>query len=306
MLILCIFSGDIARTNWSADHCDKMSVSPHQSSITSLVYNEERRYFISSSRDKSIKLWDSVLLEKPIVISENAHDMSIVAMDENASNYKVWSGGRDAIIKLWDITKRCPIFSKHIERNIPQHIKCVNTDCDFNSNLMIECCEDLKLRIWDDRNCDVVQCIDSGPNIPLCCDVAEDGISVIVSFNGFQSVGCELKLFDMRKRSDSQCIWSQSAAHSEAVTVCKFIKSNSTNLNVLSGSKDSSLKVWQIEEYNSGKKNHCELQLNAAVNDLSVIDDVAYVASNNGNINVIKLSNDYQVPPRIIAVGSNQ
>eukprot|EP01084_Bolivina_argentea_P179997 310981_1 len=302
--------GELFRIDWISNHKDTVTSEPHTASITSLIYNQKDQYFISSSRDKSIRLWDASQLEQLSVIS-NAHNLSVVAMDQNTNNNKLWSGGRDTFIKLWDVTKCKTIFSNQIHRNIPQYI-CVNNH-QYNSNLMIQCCEDLKLRIWDDREGNVIQTIDTGPNIPLCCDIATNGINVIVSFNGFEGNGCELKMYDNRKWNDRNYseIWTQNTAHQHAVTVCKFVNSTSaTNLQILSGSKDETLKLWEIypfSEHHNKNQNHTSrftLQLNEPVNDISVIDDIAYIASNNGIMHVLKLSTDFEKEPHIIAIGS--
>eukprot|EP01083_Nonionella_stella_P002560 7351_1 len=177
-----------------------------------------------------------------------------------------------------------------------------------NSHMMIECCEDLKLRIWDDREGDVTQTIDSGPHIPLSCDVAHDGVHVIVSFNGFDGDGCDLKLYDIRKWNGSDsAIWTQPSAHQQAVNVCRFINaSTTTNLSVLSGSNDETLRIWNIPHQNEtydGTNSGCILSLDECVNDISVIDDIVYVASNNGLIHVVKLSTDFEQESHIIAIG---
>ena len=291
--------GEIYHYNWIEDEHRKLKY--HQASITSLIYNAEQEYFISASRDKSIQLCNMHQLEtnsdpEIAMISKNAHDLSVIAIDQNRNNYKLWSGGRDTFIKLWDVNKQCLIFQNDIHRNIPQHI-CV----DNNSHTMIECCEDLKLRIWDDRENKVIRSIETGPNIPLSCDISSDGMQVIVSFNGFQGNGCELKMYDIRR--DYKEIWSQPQAHNEAVTICKFIDCiSSTDINILSGSKDQSLKIWDIDAQ-FAKTASSTSELSQAVNDISIVDNVAYIASNNGSIHVLQLSTNFEKKSEIVAVG---
>jgi len=96
-------------------------------------------------------------MQQTAIISQEAHTMSIAAMDIAKKTQRVWSGGRDTTIKLWDIDRAACIFSKQIDRNIPQCI-CVNQH-DYNGSVMLQCCEDLKIRVWDEREENVIQTV---------------------------------------------------------------------------------------------------------------------------------------------------
>jgi len=290
--------GDIFRIDWREDTSQLLDPRAHTASITATVQHHRDRYFITASRDRSIRIFDSERMRQTAVIADQAHTLSISALDAAHKTQRVWSGGRDTTVKLWDIAKTACVFSGQIDRNIPQFI-CVNQH-EYNGSVMLECCEDLKLRVWDEREADVTQSIGTGPNIPLCCDIAEDGVHVVVSFNGFEGHGCELKLYDMRKwgAEDSE-MWSQQAAHQQAVTVCKFVPS-AARLSLLSGSKDTTVKVWNVDD-----RDCFTLDIEQPVNDIAVVDDLALIAANEGVVHIMKLSTDFERTCEIVAVGSN-
>jgi len=123
----------------------------------------------------------------------------------------------------------------------------------------------------------------------------------VVSFNGFDGNGCELKMYDMRKwdDTDSSVVLFQDSAHQEAVTVCKFAPS-AAQLSILSGSKDTTVKVWSVDDADC-----FVLDIEQPVNDISVVDDLALIAANEGVIHIMKLSTDFEQPCAIVAVGSN-
>lgn len=82
----------------------------HTGSVTSIKYEPSARYFVSSSRDGSIKLWDAVS-NKCVNTFEKAHDGSQVCSVTFSRNGKyILSSGKDSLVKLWELsTSRCLI-----------------------------------------------------------------------------------------------------------------------------------------------------------------------------------------------------
>ncbi|XP_022179703.1 cleavage stimulation factor subunit 1-like [Myzus persicae] len=82
----------------------------HTSPITSIKFEPGAKYFVSSSRDGSIKLWDAVS-NKCINTFEKAHNGSQVCSVTFSRNGKyILSSGKDSLVKLWELsTSRCLI-----------------------------------------------------------------------------------------------------------------------------------------------------------------------------------------------------
>ncbi|XP_060875717.1 cleavage stimulation factor subunit 1-like [Metopolophium dirhodum] len=82
----------------------------HTGPVTSIKFEPGAKYFVSSSRDGSIKLWDGVS-NKCVNTFERAHNGSQVCSVTFSRNGKyILSSGKDSLVKLWELsTSRCLI-----------------------------------------------------------------------------------------------------------------------------------------------------------------------------------------------------
>ncbi|XP_060881993.1 cleavage stimulation factor subunit 1-like [Metopolophium dirhodum] len=82
----------------------------HTGPVTSIKYEPGAKYFVSSSRDGSIKLWDAIS-NKCVNTFERAHDGSQVCSVTFTRNEKyILSSGKYSVVKLWELsTSRCLI-----------------------------------------------------------------------------------------------------------------------------------------------------------------------------------------------------
>lgn len=62
------------------------------------------------------------------------------------------SGSRDNTVKVWDLDSHSCVSSVHIPRNLVTDIKWMKHD----KNCVLQSSEDKSLRIWDTRNCCVI------------------------------------------------------------------------------------------------------------------------------------------------------
>ena len=190
--------GCINITNWC--HETYISTEGHDSTVTCIKYNPSQNYFLTSSRDKSIKFWNlndisdtdninNSILNHTAIFEGHQKGVTSIDICQNCSSIsqKLWSGARDARVIVWDVETQKQIVNKFIDRNLTRALKIVpdSVDCT-NDNHLIQCCEDLKLRVWDARMGSVHTTVDSGPNIPLSLDIDSNGLTCSVTFNGFQ------------------------------------------------------------------------------------------------------------------------
>ena len=99
--------------------------------------------------------------------------------------------------------------------------------------------EDLTLRIWDSRTMIKPAQVFQPKYVyfALAVDVSEDGNTILTSSKGFNSEGCEGRLWDRRKGS----MIHRLDGHSQAATACAFLRHGQF---AVTGSKDRSIRVW--------------------------------------------------------------
>lgn len=92
--------------------CFVSSIPSHQHTapITSIKFAQGAKYFASSSRDGSVKLWDGVS-NRCVNTFTQAHDGQEVCSVQFTRNGKyLLSSGKDSLVKLWELsTSRCLI-----------------------------------------------------------------------------------------------------------------------------------------------------------------------------------------------------
>jgi len=106
---------------------------------------------------------------------------------------------------------------------------------------VVQSSEDLTVKIWDSRIENPAQTFKTGPNIPQAVDVS--GHYIATGHNGFNGEGCEIMLIDQRMGK----IMKTLRGHTEAVKSISFIK-NSGGKFLVSGSKDQSVRLWNMEK----------------------------------------------------------
>ena len=114
----------------------------------------------------------------------------------------------------------------------------------MNANTIVQGSEDLKLRMWDcrDSSIEAAATLTGYVYFPLCIDVVTDENYVCTGSKGFDGVGCELRVWDMR--STKECV-SILSGHRQSVVGCRFL--NGSKNSIVSVSKDQTLKVWDVD-----------------------------------------------------------
>lgn len=97
------------------------------------------------------------------------------------------SGSRDNTVKIFDISRRDPLLSKTINRNLVTHISRIP-----NTNLICQTSEDRVMKLFDTRNLELVHEFPIKAHIQTHCSVSNDGIYAIASSGGSNGDGCEI------------------------------------------------------------------------------------------------------------------
>eukprot|EP01038_Epipyxis_sp_PR26KG_P004742 gene4742-6653_t len=214
----------------------------HSKAVNRVIIDNDKNYIWTASRDLSLKKWDLRNSTESQVTFSNAHSLNIssITMSPGDSS-KVFSGSRDYTVKGWDVESGSCIAEFSAPRNI---VTCMQFGMS-NQNYLYQGSEDLCIRTWDirDSSRQPVVHITGYIYFPLCMDIHDNGYLLATGCKGFNSVGCEVKLWDFRNTSQAICDYK---GHSQDVTGCKFSKqqlSNETGL-LYSCSKDGTIFAW--------------------------------------------------------------
>lgn len=105
-------------------------INAHKAWVTAISWepyhsNPECRYFASSSKDASIKIWDAVLCQ--IVRQLSSHTSSVTALKWGGSGY-LYSASQDRTVKVWKVQDHSVFSSKEVTlRTLQGHAHWVNT-----------------------------------------------------------------------------------------------------------------------------------------------------------------------------------
>lgn len=162
------------------------------------------------------------------------HDLPASAVDYNPVTRQLASGSRDYTIRIWDVETHKHIVGSKVNWNVVTYLK-----WQMSTQLLIQCSEDLKLRAWDIRE-PPMRCaisLDTGDNFATHCDVTE-GNMVVTSHRGFNGIGCEAKLWDLR----AEAMVTNFMGHRHAVEGAVFLGSK-----VFTCAKDGRLHRYSLE-----------------------------------------------------------
>jgi len=215
----------------------------HSRAVQRVAYGPKNDLYLSASRDASACVW-RMGQDTPLQVfkpSGNSITMTGIAVSEEEN--LVCTGARDYHVRLWDlVTGQQTTFSK-VNLNVVTDIKWVH-----NEPLIVQTSEDLQVRVWDSRSMKVAQTFLGHVNIPLCSDVSEDGNLIITCSHGFDSHGCEARVFDRRKGQQIHDL----KGHEESTNGCAFLKGPSsggdTGLLGCTVSADRTMRLWDVRK----------------------------------------------------------
>lgn len=185
----------------------------------------------------------------------NAHTLNITALSTIPSKPDILvSGSRDYSLKLWDVNTSQSISEYKMSRNIVTSI----TTSHHHHNIIFQSSEDLSVKLWDIREPSEslpTATISGFVYFALAMDLSSDGNTLATGCKGFNSVGCNVYTWDLRKlpRDDNEfkklgqyngSPLRDFQGHTQDVTGCLFSKIQPHYL--YSSSKDGSFYVWSL------------------------------------------------------------
>jgi hypothetical protein len=210
-------------------------------------------------------------------VIENAHELNIMALAASRfDNTTVISGSRDYNVKLWDVESSACKATYSTPRNIVTTLEA----SPVHAGILYQGSEDLYVRVWDTRSSSgsaPAQVISGFVYFPVCMSVHPEGNLLATGCKGFDSVGCTVKLWDLRNTAQPV---REYAGHAQDVVGCAFTQQDPSLL--VSTSKDGSIRVWDTNQAatpedgvygllpNTGTLNSCLAAPSLPVQDLAI------------------------------------
>merc|ERR1712066_1063558 len=137
----------------------------HTKDVYSVAFSGDNRQIVSGSRDKTIKLWNT-LAECKYTITEDMHTdwVSVVVFSPSAKMGIIVSGGWDKMVKVWNLTN-CKLRT-----NLIGHTGYVNTvTVSPDGSLCASGGKDGVAMLWDLQEGKRLYSLDAGDEILSLC-----------------------------------------------------------------------------------------------------------------------------------------
>jgi WD40 repeat protein len=87
---------------------------------------------------------------------------------------------------------------------------------------------------------------------PTCISLAGDANTLVAGCKGFNGVGCDIKVWDLRFIKHGQFL-NELRGHQQDVTSCKFVNRDSS---VISSSRDGTVRTWTLSKSGGENQSH--------------------------------------------------
>lgn len=240
----------------------------HESAVTRVDVHRVTGLLASASRDKSIRLWKSGAKDAVHIL--RGHELSVSAISFSEDGAQLVSGSRDTSVSIWDLERSAQVMKALKAQNVVTCIKWLpsatssaspSTAASAKQSVFLQGAEDLCVRLWDTRSGSLkeVNRLEGYVYFPLDIDVSDDGRYALTSSKGFNSVGCEVRLWDLRHTAAPTSTLShpynaataqplelrQYTGHAQDASACIFANQSIGGKNlIISASKDGSIRLW--------------------------------------------------------------
>jgi WD40 repeat protein len=185
---------------------------------------------------------------------EDTHELNVSAVASIKQGDKVYTGSRDYHVKGWDVETGKNICDFHTPRNIVTAMKAGVDSTDKSrgiagaSSLLFQASEDLSIKVWDVRESSKTPAIRIGGFVyfALSLDTSDDGHLLAAGCKGFNGVGCDVKVWDLRNLNEPL---GECSEHQQDVTSVRFL----TNNRFTSCSKDGTVRLWDAKDRGAPK-----------------------------------------------------
>lgn len=206
----------------------------HKGDVLSVSFSPDNRQIVSSSRDKTIKLWNT-RGECKFNIVENGHTewVSCVRFSPDPESSLIVSGGWDRVVKVWELTK-CKLLTNHIG-----HAGYINTvTVSPDGSLCASAGKDGIVMLWDLNEGKHLYSLEAG-------DIVN---SLVFSPNRYwlcAATDSHIKIWDLETKSVVDELRPEIPGASSQPS-CISLAWSSDGQTLFSGYTDSKIRVWQV------------------------------------------------------------
>ncbi|XP_016295524.1 guanine nucleotide-binding protein subunit beta-2-like 1 [Sinocyclocheilus anshuiensis] len=209
----------------------------HTKDVLSVAFSADNRQIVSGSRDKTIKLWNTLGVCKYSIQDESHTEwVSCVRFSPNSSNPIIVSCGWDKMVKVWNLAN-CKLKTNHIGHNGFLNTVTVSPD----GSLCASGGKDGQAMLWDLNEGKHLYTLDSGDVINALC----------FSPNRYwlcAATGPSIKIWDLEGKIivdelKQEVITTNSKAEPPQCTSLAWSADGQT---LFAGYTDNLIRVWQV------------------------------------------------------------
>lgn len=287
----------------SSNHRIQRTLLGHTNSVTSIAYSPRNKYvgkdedkgkqvyivkIVSGSIDQTIKLWD--FLSGQLLQSIGVIGFAITSVDISMDGGVIISASNDASIKTWDSSSGSML--KSLEgHNVGSSVFSVV----LSRNKAFSGSNDNSIRIWDISSSEGMNRHEheydmNHTDTVSAVAITTDGSKIVTA-----SYDMHIKIWNADNNSMHEQLHSFKA-HDDAI-YCLAValtqdSENTINTCIVSGSYDTTVKVWNYNEHQQLSLVHCFRGHSDAVNAVVISPDDKYVisASSDKSIKIWNIS----------------
>ena len=208
----------------------------HTKDVLSVAFSADNRQIVSASRDKTIKLWNT-LAQCKYTISDEGHSdwVSCVRFSPNTANPIIVSAGWDKYVKVWNLTN-CKLKTNHIG-----HTGYLNTvTLSPDGSLCASGGKDARAMLWD---------LNDGKHL-YTLDSTDPIHSLTFSPNRYwlcAASGPSIKVWDLESKNLVEDLRPEvpGSARAEPPQVTSLAWS-ADGQTLFAGYTDNLIRVWQV------------------------------------------------------------
>jgi len=204
--------------------------------VLSVSFSADNRQIVSASRDKSIKLWNTLGECKFTIVDEGHTEwVSCVRFSPNTANPVIVSGGWDKLVKVWNLAN-CKLRTNHIG-----HTGYVNTvTVSPDGSLCASGGKDGITMLWDLNERKHLYSLEAGDTIH----------SLVFSPNRYwlcAATDSSIKIWDLESKSVVDELRPETAAAKKSQEpACISLAWSADGQFLFSGYTDNVIRVWQV------------------------------------------------------------
>ncbi|MBY9005357.1 MAG: TIR domain-containing protein [Candidatus Lokiarchaeota archaeon] len=237
---------------------------PHNKAIYTFSITPDRKYVITGSLDKSIKIWN--LETGDLYHKIDGHDDEITCLDLSSDGSRIVSGSEDNSVKLWKLD------TGNLMRNFTDHEGAIfDVLITPNDDYIISTSEDNTAKIikWNTKR--IIRSLKEEDSGLKAITISPNGKFLAISS------GKNIYVWNWGETDPKYKI----NAHKFAICSIKICPKGEY---LVSGSLDKTIKIWNLETGDLMKslKGH-----KGGINSISISHDRRYIASGSGDKTVI-------------------